>query len=52
MTLQGLGFALAGALASAIGAGPAIAVAGACGLAVTACLRVRLPRRRPALARS
>jgi predicted MFS family arabinose efflux permease len=52
MTLQGLGFALAGALASAIGAGSAIAVAGACGLAVTGWLRVRAPARQPALAGS
>jgi predicted MFS family arabinose efflux permease len=40
MTLQGLGFALAGAVAEAVGSGRAIALAGICGLAVTALLRL------------
>lgn len=35
MTLQGAGFALAGAAAEWIGTGRAIAVAGCCGLAAT-----------------
>jgi MFS family permease len=35
MTLQGLGFVLAGALAQAVGPSDAIALAGCCGLAVT-----------------
>lgn len=39
MTLQGLGFALSGAVAQAVGSGKAIALAGICGLAVTALLR-------------
>jgi predicted MFS family arabinose efflux permease len=45
MTLQGAGFALAGALAQAIGAGPAVAALGACGLLAVAALS--LGRRRP-----
>jgi MFS family permease len=45
MTLQGLGFVLAGAVAQAVGAATAIVVAGACGLAVTALLlRMELAR--------
>jgi hypothetical protein len=50
MTLQGLGFALAGAIAQGIGPARAIAVAGACGLATTIILfrthlrAVRTPR--------
>jgi hypothetical protein len=35
MTLQGLGFTLAGAIAQAVGPAPAIALAGACGIAST-----------------
>jgi MFS family permease len=38
MTLQGLGFTLAGAVAQLVGAGAAVAVAGVCGLAVVAVL--------------
>jgi hypothetical protein len=38
MTLQGIGFALAGAIAEATGAGVAIAIAGVAGVAVVACL--------------
>jgi hypothetical protein len=53
MTLQGLGFALAGAVAQATGAGTAIALAGACGLVtVVALLRPELwrgPRVPPAV---
>ncbi len=45
MTLQGVGFALAGAAAQAIGSNGAIAVAGVCGLA--AVLLLQLMRRRP-----
>jgi hypothetical protein len=44
MTLQGLGFALAGALAEGIGSGGAIALAGGCGLVAVAVLSA-LPRR-------
>jgi hypothetical protein len=44
MTLQGLGFALAGAVAEAIGAAGAIAAAGACGLVGVAGLRLLLRR--------
>jgi predicted MFS family arabinose efflux permease len=47
MTLQGLGFALAGAIAEAVGPGPAIAVAGVAGFAATLALGSGLPRRRP-----
>jgi MFS family permease len=39
MTIQGLGFAVAGALAQALSPGAVIAVAGACGLLVVALLR-------------
>lgn len=38
MTLQGLGFALAGALAQVVSSGTAIALAGACGLASVAAI--------------
>lgn len=38
MTLQGLGFVLAGALAQAVGSADAIAIAGCCGIAVTVIL--------------
>jgi predicted MFS family arabinose efflux permease len=41
MTLQGLGFVLAGGLAQAVGAADAIAVAGCCGLAATVVLMGR-----------
>jgi predicted MFS family arabinose efflux permease len=41
MTLQGLGFVLAGALAQAVGPGDAIAIAGCCGLASTLVLMGR-----------
>lgn len=41
MTLQGLGFVLAGALAEAIGPARAIAAAGACGIATVVLLRPR-----------
>jgi predicted MFS family arabinose efflux permease len=44
MTLQGLGFALAGAIAQGIGAPAAIAVAGTCGLVVVILLRREAPR--------
>jgi hypothetical protein len=44
MTLQGLGFALAGAVAEAVGAAGAIAAAGACGLFGVAGLRLVLRR--------
>jgi hypothetical protein len=40
MTLQGLGFALAGALAEAVGAGGSIVLAGGCGVVVVAALRL------------
>ncbi len=42
MTSQGLGFALAGALAEVVGAGTAIAVAGLCGLILVLLLRPRV----------
>jgi MFS family permease len=51
MTLQGLGFVLAGAVAQAVGAATAIVVAGACGLAVTTLLlrpELTRPARQPA----
>jgi hypothetical protein len=38
MTLQGAGFALAGAIGGLFGAAGAVALAGACGLAVVAVL--------------
>jgi MFS family permease len=41
MTLQGLGFVLAGALAQAIGPADAIAIAGCCGIAATVALMGR-----------
>jgi hypothetical protein len=41
LTLQALGFALAGALAGLAGPGPAIALAGLCGLTAVACLYPR-----------
>jgi predicted MFS family arabinose efflux permease len=41
MTLQGLGFVLAGALAQAVGPADAIAVAGCCGIAATVVLMGR-----------
>jgi predicted MFS family arabinose efflux permease len=47
MTLQGLGFALAGALGQGIGASDAIAVAGVCGLVAVAALGLRGQARRP-----
>ena len=52
MTTQGLGFALAGALAEVVGSGRAIAIAGVCGLVVVLLLRPRetTPQRRPDLA--
>jgi predicted MFS family arabinose efflux permease len=49
MTLQGLGFAFAGALAQAIGSAGAIALAGVCGLVAVAVLR-SLPRPEPSIA--
>src|SRR5262249_34394152 len=42
MTAQGLGFALAGALAQAVGPATAIAIAGGCGLLVVLLLRPRV----------
>jgi hypothetical protein len=33
LTIQALGFPLAGAIGTAIGPGPAVAIAGACGIA-------------------
>jgi hypothetical protein len=39
MTLQGLGFALEGAVAQGAGAGVAVAAAGICGLTVALLLR-------------
>jgi predicted MFS family arabinose efflux permease len=41
LTLQALGFALAGAVAGIIGPGRAIAVAGLCGIVIVICLRPR-----------
>jgi predicted MFS family arabinose efflux permease len=41
LTLQALGFALAGAVAGMIGPGPAIAGAGLCGIVTVICLRPR-----------
>jgi hypothetical protein len=41
MTLQGLGFVLAGALAQAVGSANAIALAGCCGIAATVMLMGR-----------
>lgn len=41
LTLQALGFAFAGALGAAAGPGPAIAIAGTCGIVAVACLRPR-----------
>jgi sugar (pentulose or hexulose) kinase len=41
MTLQGLGFVLAGALAEAVGPAHAIAIAGCCGIAATVVLMGR-----------
>ncbi len=43
LTVQALGFALAGALGGLAGPGPAIAVAGLCGIAGVACLSPRHP---------
>jgi MFS transporter len=45
MTTQGLGFALAGALAQVVGSAAAIAIAGACGLVVVLLLRPRVASR-------
>jgi MFS family permease len=45
MTLQGIGFALAGAIAEATGPAPAIALAGAVGIAATAALVLSAPAR-------
>jgi hypothetical protein len=47
MTLQGLGFVLAGAVAQALGPADAIALAGCCGIAATVALMARelRPRR-------
>lgn len=47
MTLQGVGFTLAGAIAQGIGAAAAIAVAGGCGLAATTLLLRSDLRRHP-----
>jgi hypothetical protein len=41
MTLQGLGFVLAGALAQAVGSADAIAIAGCCGITATVILMGR-----------
>jgi MFS family permease len=41
MALQGIGFALAGAVAQAVGPATAIAIAGACGIAATAVVSAR-----------
>ena len=49
MTLQGLGFAFAGAVAQLIGSAGAIALAGVCGLVSVAVLR-SLPRPEPSVA--
>jgi MFS family permease len=49
MTAQGLGFALAGALAEAVGAGGAIASAGLCGLVFVLFLRPRGVQAAPAM---
>ena len=49
MTLQGLGFAFAGAVAQAIGSAGAIGLAGACGLVAVAVLR-SLPQPEPSVA--
>jgi Transmembrane secretion effector len=46
ITLQGIGFALAGAVAQAVGAAEAIAIAGVCGLVVTVVLTRGAPGRR------
>lgn len=46
MTLEGIGFALAGAIAEVTGAARAVAVAGGCGLAASAVL-LRRDFRRP-----
>ncbi len=43
MTLQGLGFAIAGGIAQVVGPSTAIAVAGGCGLATVALLRPAAP---------
>jgi MFS family permease len=45
MTAQGLGFALAGALAEVVGPSTAVTIAGACGLLVVLLLRPRVPSR-------
>ncbi len=50
MTLQGLGFALAGALAEGVGAAVTVAVAGVCGLVATAVLAAFPRRSRPSVA--
>jgi hypothetical protein len=52
MTLQGVGFTLAGAIAQGIGPAAAITVAGGCGLATTAALLQRDLRRHPTTRRS
>jgi predicted MFS family arabinose efflux permease len=44
LTLQALGFALAGAVAGVAGPGRAIGVAGLCGIVIVICLRPRLTR--------
>lgn len=41
LTLQALGFAFAGALGTVAGTGPAIAIAGVCGIVAVACLHPR-----------
>jgi hypothetical protein len=43
LTLQALGFALAGAVAGIVGPGPAIAGAGICGVVIVICLRPTTP---------
>ena len=50
MTLQGLGFALAGAVAQVIGPGRAIAAAGICGIAIVVVLRPRVTDLAPQVA--
>lgn len=49
LTLQALGFTAAGAIAAVTGPGPAIAIAGICGIAAAVCLR---PARRDASPRA
>jgi hypothetical protein len=45
LTLQALGFAFAGALGAVAGPGPAIAIAGTCGIVAVACLHPRATAR-------